>query len=161
MTLQPPPPCRRKRLSWTYAQVKLSSSLCFTLPKALRSLLSWGNGIEKRLRKPLTPQPPEGHQFLQSILGTEVPSQADILPTGKTAILDRNPCWWWLFSPAVPFSCTPCCSCMRVCMRKVAGWASNSSLWHTGCWSPGNKKPRTVAVAFCIYLFASTFLEGM
>lgn len=132
---------------------RTSLNLCtdkalFTLPNALRSLLSSGKWDRKEAEETTHPSATRGTSVALEHPGTEQPSQADILPTGKTVILDRNPKSTSLGGGFSLQLCLPHAQPVAVAPRgtQAAG-------------PQGSKKPQTVAVASCIYLFASTFLE--
>lgn len=134
---------------------RTSLNLCtdkalFTLPNALRSLLFSGKWDRKEAEETTHPSATRGTSVALEHPGTEQPSQADILPTGKTVILDRNP---KSTSLGGGFSLQ---LCLPHAQPVAVGCANNSSPWHTGCWSSRQQKASDSScgllhIFICIY----------
>lgn len=134
---------------------RTSLNLCtdkalFTLPNALRSLLSSGKWDRKEAEETTHPSATRGTSVALEHPGTEQPSQADILPTGKTVILDRNP------KPTSVGGGFSLQLCLPHAQPVAVGCANNSSPWHTGCWSSRQQKASDSScgllhIFICIY----------
>lgn len=83
--------------------------------------------------------------------GDRTVSQADILPTENTDF-ELKSMLVVVFLPSCAFSMH---TLLQLAVPAIAPCGTQAA------GPQGNKKPQTVAVASCIYLFASTFLEGI
>lgn len=138
-----------ERTSLNLLQVKL----CFTLPNSPRSLLFSSKRESKETEQTTHPLTIRGDfSGLRASWGQTWLARLTSLPLGETAILARNLCRQWLFSPAVPSPCAPCCS--SVCHRPLSSGTQAAGL-------QGSKTPGRIPVVSRTCLFASTFLEDI